>query len=486
MTQKSTFWEGRKIGFPGGYIKNKGAIEKSVYVPLFSGIFFMCSNFQPRPGWFTHKRASCYWGQKTSSRCWVPQRFNSRWNLVKSAGTETTNTLGSGFKCDFLFWRGFGRGDSIENLIEFSFSSSGRSRLDVMLPFTKKWGSFTLGFQTHCEEVFGPCVYPFKRKHVCSQYIVARVLTCWHVLFEIWRVRFKHPNKGTGFQEIVDASHGIIKLLHPSGWGVKIKLFKDERLHVEILHAAHLLQTFQQVNPVLIKWIYHIFFWMTHQSHQSFWLSSIRFELGSCKGQNAQRTQHPWPKQHSSTKFTPLKINIVHQKITQLKRNIIFQTFIFVHQFSIVYPPEKFLYICVWCIFSKKKKNDSTTVKHHEMDHANISKSNALLAGGFKYVLFGTLPGEMIPNLTCAYFFQRGWIIETTIQPGQKKPGEVVSLFGTFVFSTSSGSPNPKGTANVNQTTKARSSGLGGFFAGATLAAQKWSGKRERYALPKC
>ena len=50
----------------------------------------------------------------------------------------------------------------------------------------------------------------------------------------------------------------------------------------------------------------YVSFWMTHQSHQSFWLSSIRFELGSCKGQNAQRTQnhdpikiiqpnsHPW------------------------------------------------------------------------------------------------------------------------------------------------------------------------------------------------
>ena len=205
MTQKSTFWEGRKIGFPGGYIKNKGAIEKSVYVPLFSGIFFMCSNFQPRPGWFTHKRTSCYWGQKTSSRCWVPQRFNSRWNLVKSAGTETTNTLGRGFKCDFLFWRGFGRGDSIENLIEFSFSSSGRSRRNApfhiemgilypRLPNTL-WG----GIWTVCHIHLS---ITFFLHNTFLEGNVLTVLTCWHVLFEIWRVRFTPPKQRDRFSGI--------------------------------------------------------------------------------------------------------------------------------------------------------------------------------------------------------------------------------------------------------------------------------------------
>ena len=54
--------------------------------------------------------------------------------------------------------------------------------LDAMPPFTKKWGSFTLGFQTHCEEVFGPCVYPFFKNcffhNTLLEGNVLTVLTC--------------------------------------------------------------------------------------------------------------------------------------------------------------------------------------------------------------------------------------------------------------------------------------------------------------------
>lgn len=52
MTQTSTFWEGRKIGFPGGYIKNKGAIEKSVY--FFFELHFFYVFRSPTQAWLVH------------------------------------------------------------------------------------------------------------------------------------------------------------------------------------------------------------------------------------------------------------------------------------------------------------------------------------------------------------------------------------------------------------------------------------------------
>ena len=136
---------------------------------------------------------------------------------------------------------------------------------------------------------------------------------------------------------------------------------------------------------------------MTHQSHQSFWLSSIRFELGSSwilQGQNAQRTQQPM------TQCNILQANSHSWKLTWFtkkspnwKETSSSKPSFLCNNFPGC-THRKSSYTSVFDVFFSKAK-DSTTVKHHEMDHTNISKSNALLAGGFKYCLF-----HFISNLT--------------------------------------------------------------------------------------
>ena len=66
--------------------------------------------------------------------------------------------------------------------------------------------------------------------------------------------------------------------------------------------------------------------------------------------------------------------------------------------------------------------------------------------------------------------------------PWPKNPGEIDHLGPLFL--NIEGSPNPKGTLVINQTTKARSSGLGGFFAGATWNSTQVEWKKGEMCTP--
>lgn len=169
--------------FQEGILKNKGAIEKSVYIFLEWHAFYVFKS--PTQAWLVHTQTDLLLlRSKNQFKVLGSSTVQFQVEFSKICRDRNHQHIAQGV-LNVIFFFGGDLGGVILLKISLNCCFQVPAGLDVMLPFTKTWVSFTLGFQTHCEEVFEPCVYPFFNNIFSSQYIVRRerldssdMLTC--------------------------------------------------------------------------------------------------------------------------------------------------------------------------------------------------------------------------------------------------------------------------------------------------------------------